>query len=61
VKKAEVFQGDDNMKLVGTSVFYVLVFLGIVSVAIGILGAITAKCYNRWCSGCVRIQLITSI
>ncbi len=61
VKKAQVFQGSDDLKIVGTSVFYVLIFFAIMVVILGILGAITARCYNRWCSACVKIPLLVKI
>jgi len=53
VKKASVFQSNDDLKIVGNAVFYILIFFGILIVILGILGAITAKCYNPWCSVCV--------
>jgi len=56
VKKAEVFQGSEDLKMIGTSVFYVLIFFAIMVVILGVLGAITARCYNRWCSACVSYE-----
>jgi hypothetical protein len=60
VKKAEVFQGSEDLKMIGTSIFYVLIFFAIMVVILGVLGAITARCYNRWCSACVSYEKLNS-
>jgi hypothetical protein len=55
MKKSEIFQGGEDLKLIGMVVFYILVFFGIFAVVLGLLGLITAKCYNKCCSCCVSL------
>lgn len=56
MKNAEVFKASDDMKTIGMAFFYVLVFLGLMAVIVGLLGAVTAKCHGRCCSCCVSID-----
>lgn len=58
MKKAEIFQGSDDLKLIGTVVFYILVFFGIFATVLGLLGLITAKCYNKCCSCCYGLFVL---
>jgi len=40
-------------------VFYILVAFGIFAVILGLLGLVTAKCYNKCCSCCVSKEDLT--
>jgi Na+-transporting methylmalonyl-CoA/oxaloacetate decarboxylase gamma subunit len=57
MKNSEVFKASDDMQTIGMSFFYVLVFLGLLAVIIGILGAVTAKCQSKCCSYCVSKKI----
>ena len=45
------------MQAIGTYLFYIILFIGIIAAVIGILGVISAKCHNKCCSICVSPSL----
>jgi hypothetical protein len=55
VKKSEIFDTNEDFRKVGDMLSTVIIIFGIAAVVIGILGAVTAKCFKKCCHCCVSI------